>query len=148
MNPKEAFQAFLYNSIPLIKKLGISIETLDKESVTTRLPAADFNKNHVNTVYAGIQFTMMEVTGGIIFASTFDINKYFMVILSMNIEYHKPAKGELICSCSFSEADRVALMAELDEQGKARTTLSMELKDKADITVASAQATYYISLRK
>lgn len=148
MHSKESVQEMFHSKFPLIKKLGISIEKLTMEEVETRLPENSFNNNHLNTVYAGIQFTMLEVTGGIIFAVAFDISRYFMVVKKTTIEYHRPAQGPLVAYCRFPTADRELLLREIETVGNASCILSIDLKDDSRQVVASARATYFVRLQQ
>jgi thioesterase domain-containing protein len=145
MVSKESFQQFLASAFPLVGKLGITIEKLTPEEVETRLPEDRFNNNHLNTVYAGVQFTILEVTGGIIFSAAFDISRYFIVVKEMTIEYHRPARGELFARCSFPANDREKLMKDLESTGKASFILLIELRDKSGQVVSIARGTYFVS---
>lgn len=145
MQSKAAVQQFVHDAFPLIKRLGIVIETLTAEEVVTRLPEDPFNDNHFKTIYAGVQFSVLEVTGGIIFAAAFDVGRYFIVVKEMTIEYHRPAKGELRAFCRFPVGDREQLLANLASAGKASYVLTMELKDHTGLVVSSARATYFVS---
>lgn len=142
---KEKFQQFLYQSFPIIRELGITIEFLDADTVETALPFSAMARNHLDTVYAGVQFTVMEVTGGIIFAAGFDIGTYFIVVKEMTIKYLKAARGDLRCRCVFTTADRTSLLASLEKEGKATWVLPIELMDSQGDMVATAEAHYFIS---
>lgn len=102
------------------------------------------NENHISTMYAGALFTLAEIAGGALFVSTFDVTRYFAIVVEMNIQFVKPADSAITVEVSLDD-DRIAsLHDEILRSGKARFELAGELKSPTGIVVARSRALYQI----
>jgi acyl-coenzyme A thioesterase PaaI-like protein len=102
------------------------------------------NENHIATMYAGALFTLAEITGGALIASTFDSTRYFAVVVEMQIRFVKPAESPITLELEMDPGRVAAITDELTRSGKARFELAGELKSTADLIVARSIGLYQL----
>jgi thioesterase domain-containing protein len=115
--------------VKIIEKMGIRIVELRDRYTKLSLPLEP-NLNHIGTMYAGSLFSLAEFSGGVMFAVSFDITKYFPIVKEMSIRYRRPAASAvtLEVSLSLERVEKIRAMAE--ENGKADYSMDLELKDE------------------
>ena len=79
------------------------------------------NGNHFGVVYAGVQFTVAEILGGIIAIASFDAAKYYPLVKKVDIEFTAAARTDLRAEASLDER-RVASHREPKPQRTERPT--------------------------
>jgi acyl-CoA thioesterase FadM len=94
-------------------------------------------------IYAGALFTVAEVPGGVLFASAFDIARFYPIVGDMSIRFAKPAVTAVTVDARMTEDEIARVTAELEEHGKARYVLEQEVRDEGDVVVATTSATYF-----
>ena len=142
----EAAQQIL-DMIPSVQRSGICVEAIDRGYVRMRMPI-EGNTNHMGSMYAGAQFILAEIPGGLIVASSFNLAQFYPVIKSVNIQFRKPAIGELTVEVRMTpeEIDRVTTSAEAN--GKADFSWICELKNSANEIVALSENLYQLRAHK
>jgi thioesterase domain-containing protein len=120
---------YLETAVKIIEKMGIRIVELRDRYTKLSLPLEP-NLNHIGTMYAGSLFSLAEFSGGVMFAVSFDITKYFPIVKEMSIRYRRPAASAvtLEVSLSLERVEKIRAMAE--ENGKADYSMDLELKDE------------------
>lgn len=129
--------------IAFVKRCGLKLTSIDNGFVTCEMPAQG-NKNHLGAMYAGALFTLAEIPGGALWLANFDISKCYPILKSFNIDYLKPANGDIsICVGLSSEQIHDYQLACL-EHGKVEFELIGELKDQDGNTVAKSRGVYQL----
>ena len=102
------------------------------------------NENHIATMNAGALFTLAEITGGSLFVASFDVARYFAVVVEMNIQFAKPADSAVTMEVSLDQARISSLQEEALRNGKVRFELVGELKSATGVVVARSCGLYQI----
>ena len=82
-------------TIPTAHKMGIKAVEAGAAIAAASVPL-EGNGNHFGVVYAGVEFTVAEMLGGIIAIASFDAAKYYPLVKNVDIEFtahgpHRPA---------------------------------------------------------
>ena len=102
------------------------------------------NGNHFGVVYAGVQFTVAEMLGGIIALATFDSAKYYPLVKNVDIKFTGMARTDLRAEASLDEDEIGRIETEAAEKGKADFTLDAVVKDEAGQTVSVTRGLYQL----
>lgn len=130
-------------AIPPAAKMDITVLEARRGHAAARVPL-EGNGNHFGVVYAGVQFTVAEILGGVIALASFDAAKYFPLVKKVDIEFVGMARTDLRAEATLpdEEIDRIA--AEAAERGKADFTLDAVVTDDAGQTVAVTHGLYQL----
>jgi acyl-coenzyme A thioesterase PaaI-like protein len=102
------------------------------------------NENHISTMNAGALFTLAEITGGALCVASFDMTRYFAVVMEMNIQFVKPADSAVTLEVSLDQGRISSLQEEALHNGKVRFELVGELKSATGVVVGRSRALYQI----
>jgi acyl-coenzyme A thioesterase PaaI-like protein len=102
------------------------------------------NENHISTMNAGALFTLAEITGGALLLASFDVVRYFMIVVEVNIQFVKPAASAVTMEVSLDQGRISSLQEEILHHGKARLELVGELKSPTGVVVARSRGLYQI----
>ncbi|BCO38293.1 DUF4442 domain-containing protein [Mycobacterium heckeshornense] len=130
-------------TIPTAHQMGVRVVEARRGHAAATVPA-EGNGNHFGVVYAGVQFTVAEILGGVIALSTFDSAKYFPLVKSVDIEFVGMARSRLRAEASLSEDTIAHVEAEAAERGKADFTLQAVVTDVDGKTVAATRGLYQL----
>jgi len=139
----ENVEKFCKSSVPLFEFLDIKFEFLDDGVICCHLPYDRKVSNHLNSVYAGVQWSIAEVLGGIAFAAN-SVPGYVPLLKSMNIEFKKPAMTDLKAKVQSSEADALNMKQGLEAEGRYNFELISSVEDIHGNVVAKGIAVYAI----
>jgi len=129
------------SSIEAVKRTGIELVAIGHGSVTLKMPLKG-NENHVNMMYAGSLFALAELPGGVVMLSALDAQKYYPVIGEMSIRYLKPALTDITVEAALTNDQITQMQADLDEKGKCKYVLELELEDESGDVIAVTTGTY------
>jgi acyl-coenzyme A thioesterase PaaI-like protein len=130
-------------TIPPAAKMGITVLEARRGYAAASVPV-EGNGNHFGVVYAGVQFTVAELLGGVIALASFDAAKYFPLVKKVDVEFVGMARTDLRAEASLTDAELARIAAEAAERGKADFTLDAEVKDEAGQTVATTHGLYQL----
>ena len=102
------------------------------------------NENHISTMNAGALFTLAEITGGALLVASFDMARYFAIVVEMNIQFVKPADSAVTMEVSVDPGRISSLQEEALRNGKVRFELVGELKSATGVVVARSRGLYQI----
>jgi uncharacterized protein (TIGR00369 family) len=139
----EIIEQLCKNSVPLFEFLNVSFEFLDDGIFQCHMPIERKVSNHLGSVYAGVQWSLAEVLGGIVFLSS-GINGYVPILKSMSIDFTKPALTDLISEVCFTSRDVDKMKKALDQEGRYNFELLSKVKDTSGNIVATCHAVYAI----
>jgi uncharacterized protein (TIGR00369 family) len=139
----EIIEQLCKNSVPLFEFLNVSFKFLDDGVFQCHMPIERKVSNHLGSVYAGVQWSLAEVLGGIVFLSS-GINGYVPILKSMSIEFTKPALTDLVSEVCFTSSDVDKMKTALDKEGRYNFELESDIKDTNGNIVATGHAVYAI----
>jgi uncharacterized protein (TIGR00369 family) len=139
----EVIEQLCKNSVPLFEFLNVSFEFNNDGVFRCHVPKERKVSNHLGSVYAGVQWSLAEVLGGIVFLSS-GINGYVPILKSMNINFIKPALTDLVSEVCFTSDDVDTMQKSLDIDGRYDFELESKIKDINGNVVATGHAVYAI----
>jgi acyl-coenzyme A thioesterase PaaI-like protein len=139
----DAMNGAMAVTIPAAHAMGITVSEARRGYAATRVPF-EGNGNHFGVVYAGVQFTVAEILGGVVALASFDGAKYFPLVKKVDIEFVGMARTNLRAEASLADAEIERIAAEAAERGKADFILDAEVKDDAGQTVARTHGLYQL----
>ncbi len=139
----ETVKKFLGKKVAFIERMGLEVLESKPRYVKLMAPLKG-NENHIGIMYAGALFTLAEVPGGALFATSFDVTKYYPIVKDLSIRFRRPATTDVTIEMTMSQEEVERIQAEADEKGKADYVLEGELKDASGEVVALSKGTYQI----
>src|SRR5262249_32965499 len=139
----EMMNGALETTIPIAHKMGVRVIEARRGYAAASVPV-EGNGNHFGVIYAGMQFTVAEILGGIITLSTFDTAKYFPLVMNVDIKFVGMARSELRAEAALNDDTITRVEAEAAERGKADFTLEAVVNDVEGQTVASTRGLYQL----
>ena len=130
-------------TIPAAHKLGIKAVEARPGFAAATVPL-EGNGNHFGVVYAGVEFTVAEILGGIIAIASFDAAKYYPLVKKLDIEFTAAARSDLRAEASLDEDELRRIENEAAENGKADFALNAVVRDEAGQTVAVTRGLYQL----
>jgi acyl-coenzyme A thioesterase PaaI-like protein len=133
----------LGSTIPTAHNMGVRVVEARRGFAAATVPV-EGNGNHFGVVYAGVQFTVAEILGGIIALSTFDSAKYFPLVKNIDIAFVGMARSDLRAQASLDDETIARVEAEAAQRGKSDFTLEAVVTDADGQTVATTRGLYQI----
>lgn len=130
-------------TIPAAHKMGVKVVEARRGYAAASVPI-EGNGNHFGVVYAGVQFTVAEMLGGVIALATFDSAKYYPLVKNVEIKFTGMARSDLRAEASLGEDEIGRIEAEAAEKGKADFTLDAVVKDETGLTVSVTHGLYQL----
>ncbi|WP_066950660.1 DUF4442 domain-containing protein [Microtetraspora fusca] len=129
--------AFLLDSVPFARLLGISFDSVGTGTAIARLPDRGDLHNHVGGPHAGALFSLAESASGAAMLSAFgdQLSRAVPLTASAEIRYFKLAKGEVTATATL-RADRAEVVALLDEGKRPEFTVAVEIRNADDVVVS------------
>ena len=147
---EEAKYNLQHGKINFLNVAGLIPEVAEERHVVVRLPANSMHLNHVNIVYAGSYFVLAESSGATLIKCTY-AGKYVPIIKSVNIDYRKPTKRDLIVDISMTEEEAKERIAYVEEHGKGLTNggewwypLDVPVMDADGVHCADVHIVFYL----
>jgi uncharacterized protein (TIGR00369 family) len=138
--------AFMLDSVPFARLLGISFDSLDSGTAVARMPDRDDLHNHVGGPHAGALFTLAESASGAAMLSVFgdQLSRAVPLATEARIRYVKLAKGEVTAAATL-RAERAEVLARLDEGARPEFEVAIEIHDAEGVVVS--EMTVFWTLR-
>ncbi len=144
--PTELVRRLTEEQIAFVKRTGLKAEVLEPGHVRLRMPLAG-NENHIGSMYAGALFTLAEIPGGALFLTSFDVERFYPIVKSLNLRFLRPATGDIRVEARLAEATRTQLQRDAEITGKAEFTLELQLLDDNAGVAAESQGVYQLRRR-
>jgi acyl-coenzyme A thioesterase PaaI-like protein len=91
---------------------------LESELVCLRMPLAG-KKNHFGSMYAGALFTLVEIPGGALFKTRFDVTRFQPLVEDMQLRFRRPATGDICVEAhTLSKAQHLLALELTDATGE------------------------------
>ncbi|SOJ52562.1 hypothetical protein MSIMFB_00077 [Mycobacterium simulans] len=139
----EMMNAGMASTIPTADQMGVRVLEAGRGFAAASVPA-EGNGNHFGVVYAGGQFTVAEILGGIIALATFDASKYFPLVKKLDITFVGMATTALRAEARMDDQTITRVEAEAAAQGKADYTLDAVVTDATGAVVATTHGLYQL----
>jgi acyl-coenzyme A thioesterase PaaI-like protein len=139
----ETMNGALESTIPIAHQMGVRVVEARRGYAAATVPV-EGNGNHFGVVYAGVQFTVAEILGGIISLSTFDTAKYFPLVKNVDINFVGMARSELRAEAALDDETIARTEAEAAQRGKADFTLEAVVTDADGQPVANTRGLYQL----
>ncbi len=127
---------------PFVERAGLELLHVARGRAVLRIPF-EANVNHVGMMYAGALFTVAEVPGGVLFASAFDLTRFYPIVGDLRIRFVRPATTAVLVDARMADDEMARVAADLEARGKAKWVLTQDLVDATGVVVASTEATYF-----
>jgi acyl-coenzyme A thioesterase PaaI-like protein len=135
--------AAMGSTIPTAHNMGVQDVEARRGFAAATVPV-EGNGNHFGVIYAGVQFTVAEILGGILSLSTFDSAKYFPLVKNIDISFVGMARSELRAEAHLDDDTIARIEAEAAERGKADFELEATVTDADGKTVATTRGLYQL----
>lgn len=139
----EKLKKVLATNIPFVERTGLEILELEKGYVKMKMPFEP-NVNHVQMMYAGALYTLAELPGGAIFATSFDAKRFYPIVKDMSIRFRRPAKTDVTVEVRLDADAAAEIQARAERDGKADYEWECELKDDGGEVVALTRNVYQL----
>jgi acyl-coenzyme A thioesterase PaaI-like protein len=143
----EMMNAGMASTIPIADQMGVRVLEARRGFAAASVPA-EGNGNHFGVIYAGVQFTVAEMLGGIIALATFDAGKYFPLVKNLDITFLTMATTALRAEANLDDETIARVEAEAAERGKADYTLDAVVTDAAGAVVATTRGLYQLRTQR
>ncbi|MCV7108293.1 YiiD C-terminal domain-containing protein [Mycolicibacterium chitae] len=130
-------------TIPAAHRMGVKIVEARRGFAATSVPL-EGNGNHFGVIYAGVQFTVAEILGGVIALTSFDAGKYFPLVKNVDIKFVGMATSDLRAEATMAEEAIARVAAEAESRGKADYTLDAVVTDANGQVVATTHGLYQL----
>ena len=141
---EDRIQSFLRRLIPFYEHIDLSIESAKDGVYRCSLPLNDRTKNHLDTVHAAIQWASAEVLGGLVIAVNFQDSKLFVAVRSVNIEFLRPARSEIIAEVLFPDERAEDIRHQLESKSEAEFEVRAVVRDSSQRDVAATIGQYVV----
>jgi len=131
------------STIPPVHKMGVRVVEARRGHAVASVPL-EGNGNHFGVIYAGVQFTVAEMLGGVIALATFDAAKYYPLVKSVDITFTGMARSDLLAQASLDDGEIARIETEVTNKGKADFILDAVVKDEAGQTVSVTRGLYQL----
>ncbi|BDB39719.1 MULTISPECIES: YiiD C-terminal domain-containing protein [Mycobacterium] len=143
----EMMNAGLESTIPIAARMGLRVVEARRGFAAASVPA-EGNGNHFGVIYAGVQFTVAEILGGIIALTSFDASKYYPLVKNVDIKFVGMATSELRAEATIDDETIARVEAEAADRGKADYTLDAVVTDAAGNVVATTHGLYQLRAQR
>ena len=140
MNAAAALEQKIRQAIPLSDAMQFSIRDLSLDAIEVSAPLEP-NINIHGTGFAGSIYSVGVLTGWALCTHILDELgiEAELVVARAEVRYRAPVNGNIECSCACSEIQRESLCQGIDEVGKGKLLLDIEVGGDRQ---AILQATY------
>ena len=141
---KSALTAVWADRMPITTALGIAVAGLDAQHLSLVMPLAP-NRNHKGTVFAGSLSALATLAGwSVVWLKLRDAGvQAHVVIQDAQIRYLAPTRSDVTARSTFpDDATWQRALNGLQRRGKARLTLTAELRDDTGAVVATFGGRY------
>lgn len=136
----------LSGSIPFVKRVGITFDSLGPDGAVAVLPDDPELANHVGSQHAAGLFTLAETASGGAFVASFAelLGEITPLAKSAQISYLKLAKGPITATAATPEPEE--LKAALEEDGKIEFQIPVSMSDADGTEVATATIDWHVRM--
>jgi uncharacterized protein (TIGR00369 family) len=134
--------------MPYNAMVGVRILEMDGGRARGALAARTEVGNHVGTMHAGAQFSLIEAVSGAAVSSAFLdlLGRAVPLAQGAELTYRRPARGDVVAEASMAAEEIARVRAELDSQGRSRFDVQVTVTDAGGTLATEAVMRWYIRL--
>jgi len=138
-------QRNLRASLPLYEYMDLRIESASNGIFRCVVPMIENNMNHFRTIHAALQWAAAEVLGGLVWTmSKPEEGEFIPVVRRFEIDFERPAFGDIVAETRFSKAHSAEMKSELKSKGRYDFVLESEIRNLDEQTLALGKGFYAI----
>lgn len=131
-NPASKLQQTIHQTIPLSQQMGYEITALSNTQISVTAPL-NKNVNIHGTAFAGSIYSVATLTAWaliyhILQTTSSDAD---LVLGEGQVKYRAPIKTDLQCTAAITEQKRQAFLSRLQEKGRSRIIVNVDINDAA-----------------
>lgn len=142
----DEIQQLAGHKIPLLHRLGITVEEILTNGARLRVPFEPEHTSHSGGLHAGVQFTAAETAALLACFAALGGTQATCHTKTCELRFRKPAQTELVASAQLSGEATQNLPERLTAEGKVNLPVLVELVDTAGERIAEGTVT--ISVRR
>ncbi len=131
--------------IPFNRPHRIKVHEIGEDYIITRLPYRRSNLNHIKGLHACGMATIAEFVTGLSLLRKLDNKQYRLIMKELNVRYFYQGKADAYAR--FEASDywvENEIIAKIDSEGKLDLPVSVEVRDKDDNHLATAEIIWQI----
>jgi uncharacterized protein (TIGR00369 family) len=134
--------------MPYNAMLGVRILEMDGGRAVGALEARPEVGNHVGTMHAGAQFSLVEAASGAAVSSAFLdlLGRATPLAQGAELTYRRPARGDVVAEAVMSPEEIARVRADLEAQGRSRFDVRVTVTDAQGTLATEATMRWYIRL--
>ncbi len=143
----DMMNAAMASTIPTAHQMGVKVVEARRGFAAATVPV-EGNGNHFGVIYAGVQFTVAEILGGIIAVASFDSARYFPLVKGVDIKFVGMATTPLRAEASLCADTLARIETEAAAKGKADYRLDAVVTDATGQVVATTHGLYQLRAQR
>jgi acyl-coenzyme A thioesterase PaaI-like protein len=134
--------------MPYNALIGLRIVEMDGGRARGSLASRPEVGNHVGTMHAGAQFSLIEAVSGAAVSSAFLdlLGRATPLAQGAELTYRRPARGDVVAEAVMTPGDIARVRAELEAQGRARFDVAVAVTDAQGTLATEATMRWYIRM--
>jgi uncharacterized protein (TIGR00369 family) len=134
--------------MPYNALLGVRILEMDGGRAVGALQSRPEVGNHVGTMHAGAQFSLVEAASGAAVSSAFLdlLGKATPLAQGAELTYRRPARGDVVAEASIAPEELIRVRADLEAHGRSRFDVRVTVTDAEGTLATEATMRWYIRL--
>lgn len=134
--------------MPYNAMVGLRITEMGGGHARGALAARPEVGNHVGTMHAGAQFSLIEAVSGAAVSSAFLdlLGRAVPLAQGAELTYRRPARGDVTAEAHVEPLEMARVRSELDAQGRARFDVRVSVTDAQGTLATEATMRWYIRL--
>jgi uncharacterized protein (TIGR00369 family) len=142
MTEEARMEKSLRRQFPLYEFFGLEVQSTQEGVYRCFVPHRESNLNHIDTIHAGIQWSVSEVLGGMVMISTLKEQPFFAVVKRVVMDFTRPARSGITAEAFFDAKAVAKLKSDFEKTGEAAFSLHVRVLDQDGTEVASAVGDY------
>ena len=102
--------------------------------------------NHFGTFQAGVYYTLLEITGGLLCATFFNLTENLLITKSSEIQFLDATNEELLAQSSLDEQTMEIILSEIYLKKKTTVKIGVVIKSVSGKMIAEGTNFYYLRL--
>ncbi|HXA27319.1 MAG TPA: YiiD C-terminal domain-containing protein [Candidatus Angelobacter sp.] len=134
--------------MPYNAMVGVRITEMDGGRARGTLAARPEVGNHVGTMHAGAQFSLIEAISGAAVSSAFLdlLGRAVPLAQGAELTYRRPARGDVVADAVVEPEEIARVRADLEQQGRSRFDVRVTVTDAAGTLATEATMRWYIRM--
>ncbi|HZS15360.1 MAG TPA: YiiD C-terminal domain-containing protein [Candidatus Dormibacteraeota bacterium] len=135
--------------MPYNAMVGVRILEMDGGRARGSLAARPEVGNHVGTMHAGAQFSLVEAVSGAAVSSAFLdlLGRAVPLAQGAELTYRRPARSDVVAEASIAPEEIARVRGELDASGRARFDVRVTVTDAQGTLATEATMRWYIKVQ-